>query len=477
MSAITVDRKVFNAKGGQMVVKEGKKQIFILQLANQVFALDNRCPHEGYPLSQGSFDQKSCILTCNWHNWKFDLNTGTCTVGGDNVKTYPVKIQKETIKVDITEPSAEEMKRQITKGLKVAFEKRAYGQIGRELARYLFNNLDPLDGLKQAILWSYDKFQYGMTHAYAGAADWLYYYHIQTKNAEDRLISLTEAIDHIAFDALRRESYPFTKKSLKYEESLFLKAIEDEDQEKAVALMNGGIEAGRRFGDFKKALTSAALDHYNDFGHSLIYVYKASRLCSLLNDPEIDRALLLSLVRSLVYATREDLLPEFKHYGPTVEKLNKLNSISGSDSDSELGPGDLLGKRIEGACKWIVDNFSGPPSIKGLYDTLLCANAYNLLHFDIKYQNKSHNPVTQNTGWLSFTHALTFSNAVRALCCEFPQFWNKGLAQMALFYGRNSTFTTPLTSGLEKSGKSTIRKNLKRKPLRSSQTTVFLPPY
>ena len=438
---ITIDQKTFDSKGGQMVVKdkEGKKQIFVLQLGGQIFALDNRCPHEGYPLSQGTFDNKSCVLTCNWHNWKFDLKTGKCTLGSDNVKTYPVTLQEGTIQIDVTRPSPNVVNRQITEGLKSAFQKRDYGQIGRELARYIFNDLDPLYGLKQAILWSYDKFAYGMTHAYAGAADWLQYF-IQAKergDREDELISLTEAIDHMAYDALRKEATPFTKKISNYDETLFLKAIEDENEDEAVAMIQGGMESDRRrFGDFKRPLTSAALEHYSDFGHSLIYVYKASQLSSLLDDPDIDLPLLLSLTRSLIYGTREDLLPDFKDYRPTIEKLSKLKPGRGGPDDDKMALSwdTLLGKRVKGSCEWLVEKFPHA-SIDTLYETLLQANAHNLLHFDMKYQSVG------KAGWLDFTHGLTFANAVRGLCSEFPEFWNQGLAQMACFYGRNSKFT------------------------------------
>ncbi len=40
----------------------------------KIFAVDNRCPHMGFPLDRGTF--KDCILTCHWHHARFDLNTG-----------------------------------------------------------------------------------------------------------------------------------------------------------------------------------------------------------------------------------------------------------------------------------------------------------------------------------------------------------------------------------------------------------------
>ena len=50
-------------------------------------ACNNRCPHEGYPLVEGALDAESCILTCHWHNWKFDLRTGANHYGGDNLRS------------------------------------------------------------------------------------------------------------------------------------------------------------------------------------------------------------------------------------------------------------------------------------------------------------------------------------------------------------------------------------------------------
>jgi hypothetical protein len=46
-----------------------------------------------------------------------------------------------------------------------------------------------------------------------------------------------------------------------------------------------------------------------------------------------------------------------------------------------------------------------------------------------------------NVGWLSFTHGLTFANAVRRQCTKFPELWPAGLLQMACFSGRNAPYT------------------------------------
>lgn len=77
---------------GQKVFKKDGKQVLVILRDGKTFACNNRCPHEGYPLAEGTLTGE-CTLTCNWHNWKFDLATGEAMVGGDAVRLYPTKVE------------------------------------------------------------------------------------------------------------------------------------------------------------------------------------------------------------------------------------------------------------------------------------------------------------------------------------------------------------------------------------------------
>jgi len=63
---------------------------------NQVYAIENRCPHKGGPLSEGIVHGSS--VTCPLHNWVFDLATGEAQ-GADEgrVRTFPVKVENGLI--------------------------------------------------------------------------------------------------------------------------------------------------------------------------------------------------------------------------------------------------------------------------------------------------------------------------------------------------------------------------------------------
>lgn len=407
---------------GKTIFKKGNKQIALFKINDSVFAIDNRCPHEGYPLLQGSHNE-SCVLTCNWHNWKFDLKDGKCLTGGDNVVTYPVVIKDDYVFVDLFIKSIEQIQSEILEGLKIGFQKRQYGRISRELSRFIFNKIDPIIAVKEVIKWSYNKFEDGTTHAYAVAGDWIRLY-LESNNQEEKIIYLTELIDYISLESLRHPIFSFNEGILDWDHNSFVKAVEDENEDKAISFINGFFINKLDYKFLEKALVEIALNHYNDFGHSLIYVQKTSYLIEKLGN-DVAKPLVSALVRSIIKATREDLLPEFSKYKEYLEANPKLTNSQGFFM---LNVNESMNNVISSFNKYLNEE---------IYDLLLQSNAKNMLYFDISYQYKVDNKVSENIGWLDFTHALTFSNAVRELCSKYPQYWKKALLQLACFSGRN----------------------------------------
>src|SRR5438477_10742264 len=74
---------------GRLVVHGGHRPILVIYDRGRVFALDNRCPHMGFPLERGSVEDG--ILTCHWHHARFDLESGcTFDLWADDVLTCEV---------------------------------------------------------------------------------------------------------------------------------------------------------------------------------------------------------------------------------------------------------------------------------------------------------------------------------------------------------------------------------------------------
>jgi nitrite reductase/ring-hydroxylating ferredoxin subunit len=55
---------------GRLVVHGPHRPILVIHDRGRVFALDNHCPHMGFPLERGSVEDG--ILTCHWHHARFD---------------------------------------------------------------------------------------------------------------------------------------------------------------------------------------------------------------------------------------------------------------------------------------------------------------------------------------------------------------------------------------------------------------------
>jgi toluene monooxygenase system ferredoxin subunit len=84
----------------RVVVVDGV-QVLIANLDGEVVAYEDRCAHQGVPLSRGRLDRPSCALTCSAHGWQYDLRTGAgINPKGVALRRLPVKIDAGGIWVE-----------------------------------------------------------------------------------------------------------------------------------------------------------------------------------------------------------------------------------------------------------------------------------------------------------------------------------------------------------------------------------------
>lgn len=95
---------------GCMVVTGGGHTIAVFRRDNEFAAVDNRCPHMGFPLDRGTV--KNGILTCHWHHARFDLSSGgTFDPFADDVRSFPVSVEDDTVWVDPSPPEPDPIER------------------------------------------------------------------------------------------------------------------------------------------------------------------------------------------------------------------------------------------------------------------------------------------------------------------------------------------------------------------------------
>lgn len=82
------------ADGELKAVRAAGKVLVLVRIGDRYGALDDRCPHAGGPLSQGSIEDG--LLVCPWHGRQYDVATGECA-GFQATTTYPVEVRDDGI--------------------------------------------------------------------------------------------------------------------------------------------------------------------------------------------------------------------------------------------------------------------------------------------------------------------------------------------------------------------------------------------
>jgi len=83
-------------EGEARAIEVDGKRVAVFNVGGAFYAIDDSCPHQGGPLSEGELD--GTIVTCPWHAWMYDVSTGvntddeTCTV-----QKYDVKVEGASI--------------------------------------------------------------------------------------------------------------------------------------------------------------------------------------------------------------------------------------------------------------------------------------------------------------------------------------------------------------------------------------------
>lgn len=88
-------------EAGETVLAEvGDTEVALFMCRGKVVATQGQCPHAEGPLHEGEVE--GTVLTCPWHGWTFNLETGQC--GEDDtlqLTRFPVRIDGDDILVTV----------------------------------------------------------------------------------------------------------------------------------------------------------------------------------------------------------------------------------------------------------------------------------------------------------------------------------------------------------------------------------------
>ena len=293
---------------GCVLVSAGGHAVAVFAHEGRCYALDNRCPHMGFPLNQGSL--RDGLLTCHWHHARFDLASGgTLDPFADDVRAYPVIIRDGEIFIDTEEESGDRVahwERRLAEGmeqrLSLVLAKAVLGLLAAGVSAARIAALGGQHGLR----YRQGGWSSGMTILTAMASI------APVLAPEDRVLALVHGLDQVASDCAGRpprfglEPLPAAGVSLDRLKGWLRRAVAVRDEEGSERALATAIAAGAAPADLADLLFSAATDHvYLDDGHTLDFINKACEYLDLVGWEQAGAAL-PSLVAGLCRAGRAE---------------------------------------------------------------------------------------------------------------------------------------------------------------------------
>ena len=299
---------------GCSVVTGGGHAIVVFHHEDKVHAVDNRCPHMGFPLDRGSV--KDGILTCHWHHARFDLSSsGTFNPFADDVRSFPVTVVDGEVWVN-PEPSPRDEGRHWRRRLEDGLEHNLRLVIAKSVLGLQVSGSDYREPLRIGA-------QFGTTYSSNG---WGAAMSILTCTAnilsklheEDRPRALYQGLLHVARECAGKaprfavEPLPTGETRASVFVQWFRDFIDVRDEEGAERCLITAIALGLPRDVIAHMIFAAATDHiYLDAGHVVDFANKAFELLDHLGW-EMAGQVLPSLVHGMARARRSQELSQWR---------------------------------------------------------------------------------------------------------------------------------------------------------------------
>ena len=416
-------------KGYLSVTAQGH-DIVVFYHEGEVHALDNRCPHMGFPLSRGS--TKDGILTCDWHHARFDIKSGGCfDLWADDVPVFAVNVIDGTIFVHTERDNKrrkDEHRAYHLRRLNDAMEQNIALIIAKSVLTLDSEGVSSSDLFRKGL-------EYGTRYRQEGWGPGLTILTCMMNLApysrrEDGPRALYHGLSAVASDCSGQpprfaiSPLPDVKSSadVRTLKRWFRHFIEVRDADGAERCLVTAIRAGTEPPILADMLFSAATDHrYLDSGHVLDFTNKAFEALDIVGW-DLAEQVLTSLVTLYAQATRMEERSSWRHPVDVVALLNdcfdKLPAVleKGKQSRttwkaSKATIDVLLGDNPKAIVNVLVESLQDGAKQEELAAIVAYAAALRIAQFPI---------TNEYSDWDTTLHTFTFANAVQQAICRLP---------------------------------------------------------
>ena len=392
---------------GSLVAHVNGHTLALFADGDGVRAVDNRCPHMGFPLHRGTLHDG--ILTCHWHHARFDVATGgTFDQWADDLRVFPVELRDGEVWVDLAplgDPLAHRRAR-----LHDGLERNLPLVIAKSVIGLVDGGADPVEsfriGLEFGARYRAGGFGQGLT-MHACFANLL-----PSLDPDDRAHALHHGLSAAAMDAAGMaprfpvRPLPGGETDVAVLKRWFRQFVEVRDSEGAERCIVSAVRAGADDRQLADMLFAAATDHrYIRTGHVLDFTNKALESLDLVGwDRELAEIVLASLATEYAEADRMEESNAWRHPVDVVAILERAfavlpGQVQGSDPGTRPEETVLLGEDPQA----IADALLGCGDAETAAAAVVRAAAVRIARFHTS---------NEFGDWDTALHTFTFANAV-----------------------------------------------------------------
>lgn len=434
---------------GCIVYQAETHPIALYYAVGKIYAVDNRCPHMGFPLERGSV--KDGILTCHWHHARFDLASGGAfDLFADDVRAFPVEARDGQVWIDLSPLSPEARRTQLKRRLQHGLERDLNLVIAKAVIATIRDDPAPASaGGEPPADWERrvcEPFALGLEFGSRnrqqgwGMGQTI---HVAMMNltpyldAEDTARALYHGLSAVARDcdgAPARhviEPLPGATVDLSTLKTWLRRFVEVRDEEGAERCIVTAAALGASPALMTDLLFSAATDHrYIQIGHSADFANKAIEAWGRLgqaNCRDLPGLVLASLAPSFANASRSEESNAWRNPIDLVEILNNAfeqlpaaldegrRSRSGGESrapvDLAVATSAILADNPSDIASVMLDTLRRGTSIAELAGCVCHAAALRIARFHTS---------NEFGDWDTVLHTFTFANAVHQAVRRAP---------------------------------------------------------
>ena len=402
-------------EAGRLVVHLDRHTVCLFADGEDVYAVDNRCPHMGFPLHRGTVCDG--ILTCHWHHARFDLATGgTFDQWADELRRFPVMLDGDTVLVDVTQPGHPVARQRVR--LQDGLERDLPLVLAKAVLVLLEAEPGGVNTFGSALHFGVRRRGGGWFRGLTTLVCFMNL--VPGLDPEDRASALYHGVADVASDSVMGPPHvpldplPGTAPEPARLANWFRAFIDVRDAEGAERALISAVRRGASASELADMLFAAATDHrYLDGGHTLDFVNKALEALDVVGWDSAE-SVLASLPAQLAGAMR---MEEANSWRNPVDLVTLLESAFG-ELDRSLAAGADKRGRWDGRTALVRTILEAEPA--EILDALLDALRHGATEAELgsavtfaAATRIARFPTSNEFGdWDTALHTFTFSNAV-----------------------------------------------------------------